>query len=509
LNSQKTSGLPNILGHPEGLFVLFFTEMWERFSYYGMRALLVLFLVSTAQQGGWGWERKDALQLYGIYTGLVYVTPILGGILADWILGSRRSIIIGGFIIAAGHICLTFETKPTFFLGLALIVLGTGLFKPNISAIVGQLYKLDDSAGRDSGYTLFYMGINAGAFFGILLCGYLGEKVSWSLGFGLAGLFMILGALQFYLAQGIFGDVGLSKKDTPTMTELPQEEQAHIVRDRMIAIGIFAVCTIFFWMPFEQAGGSMTIFASDYTNRTLEGSSGMIFNVINALMTILPTMVLTWLLVKLVVATYGRHLLSNVLLILAFVIIWGLVLWMLGREFMAKSSDIPASWFGVLNSFFIVVLAPMVSKLWQDVWQPSTPVKFAVALIFLGMGFGVLAYGSAGIPSGAKTASVSMIYLIIAYWFHTMGELCISPVGLSLVSKLSPQRLLSLMFGIWFLMNFFANLLAGFSGGMIDEISKQYSMSTFFLIFAVIPIAAALVLLVANNGIKKLMHGVE
>ncbi len=516
MNSLNKSGLPNIIGHPEGLFVLFFTEMWERFSYYGMRALLVLFLVTASTKGGWGWDRKDALSLYGWYTFAVYITPIFGGLIADLLLGSRRSVIIGGLIIAAGHICLTLETPLSFYIGLACIVVGTGLFKPNISAMVGQLYKPTDSAGRDAGYTLFYMGINAGAFFGVLLCGYLGEKVSWSWGFGLAALFMTIGALQFYFGQNIFGDVGLSKlgaasvaKANPSTTVMPPAEIAHVTNDRLLAIGIFSFFTIFFWMAFEQAGGSMTIFAADYTNRVLVGGAGMLFKVANALITVVPAMVLTWLLIKLVLATYGRHLLSNILLSIAFIVIWGLVIWMLQKEFSANTAEVPASWFQVLNSFFIVVLAPMFSKLWEDYWSPSAPIKFGTGLVMLGLGFGVLAYGAAGIESGAKTASVSMIYLIVAYWLHTMAELCVSPVGLSLISKLSPTRLLGMMFGIWFGMTAIANLLAGLTGSFIDQITKNYSMSVFFLIFTLIPAVAGVIIILMNKWIKGLMHGVE
>lgn len=508
MNSSNRSGLPNILGHPEGLFFLFFTEMWERFSYYGMRALLVLFLVTTATKGGWGWDRKEALNLYGTYTLLVYLTPIIGGWIADQFLGSRRSVVIGGFIIAAGHICLTMETVPTFYTGLGLIVLGTGFFKPNISAIVGQLYKQEDAAGRDAGYTMFYMGINAGAFFGILLCGYIGEKISWTYGFGLAGFFMILGAVQFYFSQGIFGDIGMVK-DAATRNAGREDEVGHVVRDRLLAIGIFSFFTIFFWMAFEQAGGSMTIFADSYTDRSLPGTSGMIFKICNTLMTVVPTMVLSWLLYLLTKATWGRYPIPNLLLILAFAVIWGLVLWMLGREFGDDNSSVPASWFGTLNSFFLVILAPMFSKVFEDHWNPSGPVKFGIGLILLGAGFGVLAFGASSIPSGAKTASVSMIFLIVAYWLHTMGELFVSPVGLSFISKLAPPRLLGLMFGIWFTMTAIANKLAGMTGGLIDDISKQYSLAVFFLIFTAIPIAAGLVLMAMNKWVKGLMHGVE
>lgn len=500
----------DILGQPNRLFVLFFTEMWERFSYYGMRALLVLFMVTEVSKGGWGWSRADAANLYGWYTGLAYLTPILGGYIADRLLGTRRSVLLGGFIIAAGHISLFLETQPTFYLGLGLVVLGTGLFKPNISAIVGQLYTKDNEGARDSGYTLFYMGVNAGAFFGISLCGYIGEKVSWHLGFGLAGIFMILGALQFYFSQSLFGKIGeYVKPGTAVVEEKLDDTPEHVRNDRLKAIVVFSFFTIFFWFAFEQAGGSMTIFAADYTDRTLVGTSGLIFKIINTAMTLVPAAILSWLLFKLYRSTGGKVWHANLSLALAFAIIWGVCLWMLGREFGMEQSDVPATWFGVLNSFFIVVLAPMFSKLWEEKWNPSGPIKFGLGLILLGLGFAILAYGAAGIPQGAKTAQVSMMYLTLAYLLHTMGELCISPVGLSYISKLAPKSLLGLMFGFWFLNTAIANKAAGWTGSYIDQISQTYSMSAFFLIFTAIPITAGLVLMAMTPVVKKWMHGVE
>ena len=513
MNTQTETVTPvTIMGHPEGLFLLFFTEMWERFSYYGMRSLLVLFLVSSAAKGGWGWDRADALNLYGSYTFWVYVTGILGGYLADRVLGSRRAVVIGGFIIAAGHVCLAMDSHVSFYMGLALVVVGTGLFKPNISTIVGQLYGRSEleNVKRDAGYTMFYMGVNSGAFFGFALCGYIGERISWSYGFGLAGFFMILGALQFYFCQGIFGQIGLPKKEqvaSPAMVA-EVEEPAPILRDRLIALGVFSLFTIVFWMMFEQAGGSMTIFASDYTDRTLEGSFGLIFKIVNTLLLVVPTMVLTWVLYTMSRVTARRYLLSNICIYLCFAAIWALLIWMLGREFASDKSDIPATWFGILNSFFIIVLAPLFSRLWQNYWQPSGPVKFAVGLVLLGLGFGVLAYGSQGIPSGARTASVSIIWLVLAYLFHTMGELCLSPVGLSYISKLAPTRLFGAMFGVWFLMMAFGNKLAGLSGGLIDSISSTYSLSTFFLIFTLLPIGVGLLMLLLNQWMLRKMHGI-
>ena len=513
LNTIQTPGArQTILGQPNSLFVLFFTEMWERFSYYGMRALLVLYLISATTKGGWGWTREEATSLYGWYTMLVYLTPIIGGYIADRLLGTRRAVVLGGFIIAAGHISLFFDTRVSFFLGLGLVILGTGLFKPNISAIVGQLYNKDNEGQRDGGYTLFYMGVNAGAFFGISLCGYIGEKIGWHYGFGLAAVFMILGALQFWFGQGIFGEIGGAPNKNAPLVDASQpldDTPSHIVRDRLIAIGVFSFFTIFFWFAFEQAGGSMTIFAADYTDRALVGTSGLIFKIVNSLMTLIPVAILSWLLIKLARSTEGLYKLSNLLLAGALALIWGLSLWMLGREFQMEQSEIPATWFGVLNSFFLVILAPMFSKLWERHWNPSGPVKFGVGLVLLGLGFAALSYGASGIPAGAKTAQVSMIFLTLAYLLHTMGELCLSPVGLSYISKLAPARLLGLMFGVWFVNAAIANKIAGATGSYIDAISSTYSMSTFFLIFTIIPAAAGVLLMLLSPWMKKLMHGVH
>jgi POT family proton-dependent oligopeptide transporter len=473
-----------------------------------MRALLVLFLVTEAMKGGWGWTRSDAATLYAWYTGLVYLTPIVGGYIADKFIGARKAVVLGGFIIASGHACLLFDTPTMFYTGLALIVAGTGFFKPNISTIVGQLYTQENEGGRDAGYTLFYMGINAGSFFGVLLCGYLGEKISWNLGFGLAGLFMLLGALQFYLAQGIFGQIGLANSEK-TEAETHVEAEPHIVADRLKAICVFSFFTIFLWFSFEQSGSSMTIFAADYTERGLSGASGFAFKIVNALITIIPVIILTWLAIKLFIGTAKKCMLGNLFILACMVIIWGLVIWMFGREFSEEKSTIPASWFNVLNAFFIVILASMFSKLWAKYWNPTGPIKFGLGLILIGLGFAALSYGAAGIPAGAKTASVSMLFLVAAYFLHTLGELCISPVGLSYISKLAPPRLLGLMFGVWFVNTFIGNFLAGLTASYIDEISNMYSLSNFFLIFTIIPTVAGLVMMSLNGWMEKKMHGVH
>ncbi|MBL4888173.1 MAG: MFS transporter, partial [Flavobacteriaceae bacterium] len=302
----------------------------------------------------------------------------------------------------------------------------------------------------------------------------------------------------------------VEEKIEPTADEVVVEaETPTVVRDRIIVIGIFSLFTVFFWWAFEQAGGSMTIFARDYTDRALVGDAAMTFKIVNSIITIVPMLIITWVLAMLFKQTFGAHSRSNMLLGLSFVIIWGIVLWMLNREFQADTTEVPASWFSVLNSLFIILFAPVFSKIWQSKLNPSGPIKFAIGLLLVGLGFAVLAYGASTIPDGAKTASVSLMFLVFAYFLHTMGELCVSPVGLSYVSKLAPLKLVGMMFGIWFTANAIANLLGGFTGSYIDQISEEYGLSTFFLIFTIIPILAAVIMLLLNPMMKRKMHGVQ
>ncbi|MCY4779001.1 peptide MFS transporter [Sphingobacterium sp. UT-1RO-CII-1] len=504
-----------LMGHPASLFVLFFTEMWERFSYYGMRALLTVFLVTEVAKGGWGWTNADAMQLYAWYTGLVYLTPLIGGMIADKLTGYRQAIVLGALIMTLGHLSMAFEMFDNnfFFVGLVLMILGNGLFKPNISSMVGELYP-DTSSKKDAGYTIFYMGINAGAFLGMLLCGYIGEKVGWHWGFGLAGVFMFFGMMQFYFGQKIFGVIGQKpvSKHEQQLKENDIEEEVvpkNVVRDRLIVVGVLMFASLFFFFAFEQAGGSMTIFAKDYTQRVLDGHTGQIFKWVDAALTVFPILIVTWVLYQLstkIVDKYPRTILFTGI---SFAIIWGLGIWKVYNEFTLEHTEVTVSWFQILNSFFIITLASSFSKIWEKVWNPSGPVKFAMGLTLVGIGFVVLAFGASSIPQGAKTASVSMIWLILAYFFHTSGELCLSPVGLSYVSKLSPKKLAGLLFGLWFTASAIANFIAGQTGAYIDKISETYSMSIFFYIIASIPIAAALLLLVFNPLLKKMMHGIN
>lgn len=510
-----------IFQHPVGLFVLFFTEMWERFSYYGMRALLTLFLVTEIAKGGWEWTREEAMHLYGIYTGLVYLTPLIGGFIADRLTGYRKAVTWGAIIMTLGHASMALEGSGSvfFYLGLALLILGNGLFKPNISSIVGQLYP-DNSNKKDSAYTIFYMGINAGAFLGMLLCGYIGEKIGWHYGFGLAGVFMFFGMLQFYFGRKIFGVLGESPKDThdrqqaiaasgAKSAEVTEDLPKKVVRDRLIVIAVLMIFSIFFWLCFEQAGGSMSIFAKDYTQRVLVGNAALTFKWVDAILTVFPLVVVSWVLISLARKIFAEYPVSIFFTAFSFAIIWVLGIWKIHREFYAVETEVAASWFQILNSFFIITLASLFSRMWEKAFNPSGPVKFAMGLILVGIGFATLAYGSRDIPQGAATAQVSMLWLVLAYFFHTVGELCLSPVGLSYVSKLSPKKLVGLIFGFWFLSSAIANWLAGVSGALIDKISATYAISGFFLIFTIVPIGMGLLLILISPLLRKMMHGIH
>jgi len=680
----------NVLGHPAALFVLFFTEMWERFSYYGMRAILVLFLVSALGLGGWDWPRSTALALYGTYTAFVYLTPIIGGRIADKYIGSRMAVIIGAILMTLGHAAMAtediatsvFGMEPSEFLrsflyvGLGFLILGNGFFKPNMTSMISKMYE-GHPEKKDGAYTIFYMGVNSGAFLGILLVGYVGEMAGWGYGFGLAGIFMFLGMLQFNFAKGIFGNLGdaPTKEEKEQQKELAKDENSElqpfttldsilivlaavlgvswiindpyskitgntlfnfkignwdgsdvviilalflfvfilfsrvmryrkIVRNRMFAIMIFAFFVVFFWGSFEQAGGSMTIFAKDYTQRVLSGNMALIFNIVNIVITVVPIAIITWVLFLLFRQTFSKYALSNIFLGISFTIIWVIVFWMISNNLNTKSYEvqydaietaeidnktgeqkinystitentsiqdndkvvtqklsirtaddlsngasiyvldsdkkgtykylaadklnkvtekikaivirkidneieIPASWFGILNSLFIIVFAPLFSKIWESKFNPSASIKYGIALILLGLGFLALAYGSSGIPQGAKTASVSIVWLIIAYFLHTMGELSMAPVSLSYISKLVPAKMIAFMFGVWYLAIAIANKSAGYLGGMIDQVTEEYNLSTFFLIFTFVPVGMGIIAVIASPLVKKLMHGVK
>jgi POT family proton-dependent oligopeptide transporter len=487
-------------GHPRGLWVLFITEMWERFSYYGMRALLVLYLVTetTGDNPGLGWNEESAGKLYGFYTASVYLTPVVGGWLADKILGTHRSMLIGGWIIAAGHFTLAFTevfgtgttATATFILGLGLIVVGTGFFKPCVSVMVGQLYSESDPR-RDSGFTIFYMGINIGAFLSGVIAGTLGEKIGWHWGFGSAGVGMVLGLLAYqFLRPKFLQGIGLSPKEAKefhkdaepeelacakcklVLGELPEgvpcpdcgsEERAmfkmselidrplsKVNWERMGVILILAIFVIFFWAAFEQAGSSMNVFAMEDTDRT----------------------------------------------------IWG--------------SEFPATWYQSVNPAVIVLFAPIFAWLWT--WldkrglHPRTPTKFGLGLILLGLGFGFMVIAGLEVADGSKAGPH---WLLLAYVFHTWGELCLSPVGLSMVTKLAPVKLQAVMMGFWFLSNAVSNLVAGllFAYSARIEAGEVFQWlggkADFYLALMVAPVAAGVIVLMLSPLLKRMMHGLH
>jgi len=570
-----------VLGHPTGLFVLFFTEMWERFSYYGMRGLLVMFFTASLMDNGWGWPREYAFAIFGTYTSLVYLSTLLGGYMADKKIGYRYAVLIGALLMTIGHASMALESTFFIYSGLVFLVIGNGFFKPNMTSIISEMYA-ERPEKKDGAYTIFYMGVNAGAFLGILLCGYMGEQVGWSWGFGLAGIFMLFGLLQFWWAKNIFGKIGLKpqKNESSAETLGPDEPKLNpftnvqmalifvsaaigltwilndpvskisegaynifnfslmgvegstvmivtalilfllvlgirlprydkVTMHRMIAVIFFALITIFFWAIFEQAPSSLTIFARDYTDRILEGNSAMVFKIVDALITIIPLTVITYVLIKLFGKTFKKYTASNLILALSFIIIWAIGLFRLYDKFNQGVAEIDASWFGILNSLYIITFAPLFSKWWESKYNPSANMKYAIGMLLLGIGMACVAVGASDIPVGAKTASVSIIWLILVYFFHTMGELCISPVALSYVSKLVPGRMIAMMFGIWYLAVAIGMKLAGVFGEASEQIAQTEGLSSFFWILTVVAVGFSVLAMVLSPVIKRLMHGVH
>jgi POT family proton-dependent oligopeptide transporter len=558
--------------------------MWERFSYYGMRAILVIFLTGaiSGNNPGWGWDTSTALSLLGTYALFVYLTPIVGGWLADNKIGYRMAVVIGALLMTLGHASMAIETPTFLYIGIALLIVGNGFFKPNMTSIISKMYAGKDEK-KDGAYNIFYMGVNAGAFIGIMLCGWVGEKIGWSYGFGLAGIFMFLGMLQFYYAQSIFGSLGdkpkkIESNATNITSKNKTEEKLNpfsmldyslivvfvvsalifiindplskignintlnfsiagmsdslffalvaaitfiillivriprytrIERDRMIAFTIFCLFTIFFWAAFEQAAGSLPIYTRDFTDRILEGTAGTIFKVIDLLVTVIPMLVITYVLVKLFNKTFSKISLSNIILGISFLIVWSIIIYKLYIEFQATETEVPITWFAILNSLFIIIFAPLFTKWWDSKYNPPASVKYGLGLIIMAIGFGLLAYATKDIPLGAKTAKLSMIWLVLAYLFHTLGELCLSPMGLSYLSKLVPARMVAFMFGVYYLAIAIGNKLAHYIGGDIEKISQESGLSYFFLIFTIVPIALGLVSFALHPLLKKLMHGVR
>ena len=440
-------------GHPKGLYMLFMVEMWERFNYYGMRALLVLFMISSVI----GFTKNTAYEIYAWFTGLVYFTPVLGGFIADKFIGKRHSITIGAIFMAAGQFAIAsygfLPAKVALFTGLTLIIFGNGFFKPNISAIVGELYEPNDPR-RDGGFTIFYMGINVGAFIAPFVTGFVGEVtatsaswVQWRWGFMAAGIGMIISLIWYLTQQKRFlGDIGLhpvSKSKASNAAELnkPLTSQE---KDRLLAIFTFTFIAIFFFAFFEQAGSSLSVFAKESINRMIT---------------------------------------------LPFI---GLF-------------EVKASWFQSINPIAVVILAPLFAKLWISMGkrdkEPSIPIKFGWGIFLTGIGFLVLAFGSRFLVDGP----INMMWLITLFVIHTCGELCLSPVGLSMVTKLSPAKVVSLMMGIWLTAAFLGNIIAGY----FAKLSTSWTLTQFLTIPGIILVVFALIVWAFAGTIKKWMHGVN
>ncbi len=475
-------------GHPRGLATLFFTEMWERFSFYGLRALLILFMTASAAQGGLGFDDAKAGIIYGLYASSVYLLSLPGGWVADRLLGARRSVLWGGILIAAGQFCLVPTGLASFYTGLLLIVLGTGLLKPNVSTIVGLIYPPRDNR-RDAGFSIFYMGINLGAFISPLICGWVGQKINWHFGFGIAGIGMVVGVVQYALGARHLGEAGVRPAQpggrrralliailltaavaaviVAVVRVWRVDLTAQIIGDAFgfgllaIAVGIFtwmifgprwsplerkralAILVLFiaacvFWSAFEQAGSSLNLFADRGTNNVV-----------------------------------------------------------LGFHF-------PASWYQALNALFIIVFAPIFAWLWIALGkhEPSSPTKFAIGLLFVGLGFTVLV--PAALIAG-RHGRVSPWWLVVTYLCHTFGELSLSPVGLSAMTKLAPERVASLMMGVWFL----SISVGDYLGGRAASLYASLPVPTLFGVVAAFAFVAAAVMFLMVKPTERLMSGVK
>ncbi len=476
-------------GHPRALSTLFFTEMWERFSYYGMRALLLLYMTAPLTAGGLGFDAAQGGAIYGLYTSMVYLATLPGGWIADRLIGPRRAVLYGGILIAAGHFSMASSAMSMFYLGLFLIVIGTGLLKGNVSVIVGKLYAQGDIR-RDAGFSIFYMGINLGAFLAPLICGYLGQQINWHLGFAAAGVGMTLGVIQYALGNRNLGDAGLLPAPATPEQRASWRRQAQLSagillalvlivgvggytgmvpvtatqvadaagiflllvivsffgwmytssewtpdeRNRLYVVGVLFLAASLFWSVFEQAGSTLNLFADRNTYNNVFGY------------------------------------------------------------------DFPSSWFQSMNSFFLILFAPVMAWVWVKMAQkgnePSAPTKFAWGLVLVGLGFVIL------IPPARESGVLaSPMWLTVTYFLHTIGELVLSPVGLSAMTVLAPARIGGLMMGVWFL----ATSVGNFIGGRVSGLYESFALPSLFGVVAGFAIAAGIILMILSPSMRRLM----
>ncbi len=432
-----------LFGHPTGLYVLFITEMWERFSFYGMRAILTLYLVAktTNENSGLGWSNMEALKLYGWYTMFVYLMSIPGGYIADKYLGQKKAVMYGGFLLIAGHTILAFQDMWSFYTGLVLIVLGVGMLKPNISTMVGGLYQKRDIR-RDKGFTIFYIGINIGAFLSSIIVGYVGEKIGWHYGFALAGIGMAFGMLIYYFGQPYLKEVGNFIGDSTKEMDkkVLNKPLTKIEKDRVIVLLLSFLLVVIFWGAYEQAGGLLNLYALEKTDRVFMGM------------------------------------------------------------------EVPASWFQSLAAFFIIIIGTSVARYWANRKlkgkNASSIFKMLTGLIIMGIGF---LFMSAASIQFEKEGSSAMYWLVLAYLFHVFGELSLSPVALSFITKLAPVKYASIMMGVYFAMTGIGNKLAG----LLGESASHYGEFYIFTGIAVFCILFGLFVMLFRKKLDDLTHGAE
>ncbi len=489
--------------HPSGLYVLFFTEMWERFSYYGMRAILILFMVAGPARGGMGLPDAEAGAIYGLYTSAVYLLSLPGGWIADNFLGQKKSIWYGGIVIMMGHIILAIPGNSTiFFLGLAIVAMGTGLLKPNISSVVGELYP-EGGARRDAGFSIFYMGINLGGAIGMLTVGYLGEKIGWHYGFGAAAIGMLLGVIIFRsFSEKYLKEYGLLKPQEKNTTV----QSASTSNRSSLATGM--LITLLAFLAFLQWQGMINIFTA--------------IGLAQAMGIIIVSIALFYFAFIFVAGgltdVEKRRLVVMFILFLAAAIFWagyeqgGSTLNTFSERYTDRSIlgwEMPASWLQGLQSIYVILFAPVFAAIWlflnRKGLNPPAPVKFGLGLVTLGIGFLFMVFASKLVVAGEKA---SALYLIVTYLFSVLGELCLSPVGLSFYTKLAPPRYVSQLMGIWFVATALGTLIAGLAAGVFDEKNIQ-NMPTNYMYVVYFTVGFGLLLLLFAKPIKKWMGGVR